>query len=277
MPRFYFGDFDKFREKAESLGIHEDLSELRTLGASFFRNYSKYAILVLVLPRYNFITIFKDNLSISYPFLPAIDNKWLNEIKKRRNSENTLIAYYALDQALDEYEKEYLKAKEQIHKYEESYNFEMYEELSRSLRDLTDVVESFLRTCFRIDRSKSKFISIDLIEYDFDVLIEDARYLLDRIISTKKEINFMRNKFELEISKELNINVAKLTEIMLILTIISLIISVPNTVATIFGVAPLAQLVTPDFIIGLTLFSTVLAVIVSVWYIKYNRSSSSLK
>lgn len=277
MSRFNFSDFAEFKQKAESLGIREDLGELRTIGTSFFRNYLKYSILVLVLPRFNLITIFKNDLSISYPLLPRIDKKWLAEIKRRKNAENTLVAYYVLDYALEEYEKEYLKIKEQLHKYEESYNFEQYEVLFRDLRELTDIVEALLRACLRIDRSKSKHLSIDLIEYDFDVLIEDARYLLDRLVSTKKEINSIRDKFEIQISKQLNVNVAKLTEIMLILTIISLVISVPNTVATIFGVSSLAALVTPDFIINLTIISTILSVIISVWYIKYNNPSKLLK
>ncbi len=263
-----YENFEEFKKAVVKEGIDEDLEELVELDTAYFREYKRYAVLVVSAPSRKVIAILKDKISLVYSE-PAtrirIDYRWLKEIKNRKNAENTLLIYSLLDNALDEYESKFQKLKTLYIRNKELEKLDRY---GHEIRELIDDVEAILRVALRIQRTKSRLINIKAIEYDYDILFADARYLLERLIVLKKDIINTRQRYELEISKELNVNVAKLTEIMLILTIVSLVLSVPNTVATIFGVSTLAELVPAQEVIDLIVISTIIATILSIWYIK---------
>ncbi len=261
-----FTDFIAFKEFATKEGVNEDLEELNELDISFFREYKKYAILLLKAPGLKTIAILKNKMAIIYyPKRINIDKQWYKEIKNRKNAENTLVVYTLLDECLENIESAFQNLKLRFNKH---IKIREIDEMAHNVRTLIDMLEAFLRAALRIHRTKSKFINIKAIEYDFDVLFTDARYLLERMVVLKKDLANARTRYELEISKELNINVAKLTEIMLILTIIGLVLSVPNTVATIFGVSTLAEMVPAGTVIDLIILSTIVSSLLSIWYIK---------
>jgi len=68
------------------------------------------------------------------------------------------------------------------------------------------------------------------------------------------------------ISNTINTSIKKLTWIMLLLTGIATVLTIPNTVATIFGIPQLQEVVRLNLIFILLLFSTVFPVLWFVWY-----------
>jgi Mg2+ and Co2+ transporter CorA len=84
----------------------------------------------------------------------------------------------------------------------------------------------------------------------------------------RKEISIARNKCEVKYSKDLNRSIERLTYIMAYLTIITVVISVPNTVATIYGIAPFAVAVEPWLIWLLIVATTAVSIVVSYYFIR---------
>ena len=84
----------------------------------------------------------------------------------------------------------------------------------------------------------------------------------------RRETDSLRTKCDIIETRKLNKRIELLTKIMAVLTVLSLIISVPNTVATIFGIPTISALFTFDFIIELTVISGIIAIILSYIYVR---------
>jgi Mg2+ and Co2+ transporter CorA len=148
-------------------------------------------------------------------------------------------------------------------------NLNTLEQIRVDINLLREKVEDVMKILIKFKSNKDSFINAMSIVYDIDVLIADANYLYDMLKLSLKEINVRRNNYEVEVSKELNSNIVKLTEIMLILTVLSIIISVPNTIATIFGVASLSELVPASGIIQLIIISTIISLLITYVYFRF--------
>lgn len=261
--------FDKFKKHTERLGIEEDVDELLTIHTPLYHRYSKYSILLLPISNnQNIISILHKKGSITFPSLPNIDKTWLKEIGDGCISENTLVMFYLLEHVINIYDMEYYVLKSNLATLKE-FNLNTLEQIRVDINLLREKVEDVLKILIKFKSNKDTFINAMSIVYDIDVLIADANYLYDMLKLSLKEINVRRNNYEVEISKELNANIVKLTEVMLILTILSIIISVPNTVATIFGVAPLSELIPATQIIYLIIVSTFISLIITYIYFRF--------
>ncbi|MBN2122194.1 hypothetical protein JW721_04010, partial [Candidatus Micrarchaeota archaeon] len=102
----------------------------------------------------------------------------------------------------------------------------------------------------------------------FDILLARARHLVDRFRSHRAEIDVLRTKSDIIETRKLNKRIELLTKIMAVLTVLSLIISVPNTVATIFGIPKVSEAISIDFAMILIMASSVLSVVFSYYYVR---------
>jgi Mg2+ and Co2+ transporter CorA len=264
-----YDNFDKFKNQAEKIGIEEEVDELLSIHTPIYHRYKKYSILVLPISNEkNIISIIHKKGSISYPSIPKIDSEWLKEIGASSNSENTLVFFNLLEHIISIYDMEYYVLKSNFTTNKE-INLDTLERVRVDINILREKVEDVLKILIKFKSNKDIYINAMSILYDIDVLIADANYLYDMLKLSLKEISVRRNIYEVEVSKELNSNIVKLTEIMLILTVLSIIISVPNTIATIFGVGPLANLVSANGIIELIVASTIISLIITYIYFKF--------
>lgn len=264
-----YDNFDKFKVHAEKLGIEEDVNELLSIRTPIYHRYSKYSILLLPISNeQNVISILHKTGSFSYPSIPTIDKTWLREIGETPISKNTLVMFYLLEHIISIYDMEYYVLKSNLSNVKE-INLNTLEQIRMDINILREKVEDVLKILIKFKSNKDPFINAMSIVYDIDVLIADANYLYDMLKLSLKEINVRRNNYEVEISKELNSNIVKLTKIMLVLTILSIIISVPNTIATIFGVGPLSQLISATDIIYLIVFSTIISLVLTYVYFQF--------
>lgn len=264
-----YDNFEKFKIHVEKIGIEEDVDELLTIHTPIYHRYKKYSILVLPISNEeNVISIIHKKGSLSYPSIPKIDKEWLNEIGNGAISENTLVIFNLLEHIIDMYDMEYYILKSNLTTLK-TFNLNTLEQIRVDTNLLREKVEDVLKILIKFKSNKDVFINAVSIVYDIDVLIADANYLYDMLKLSLKEISVRRNNYEVEVSKELNANIVKLTEIMLILTILSIIISVPNTIATIFGVAPLSELLPASGIIQLIIVSTIISLIITYVYFRF--------
>jgi len=269
MKNQVYDNFEKFKKHAEKLGIEEDVDDLLKVHTPFYHRYSKYSILLLPFSNeQNIISILHKKGSITYPSVPEIDKNWLSEIGENQISENTLVMFYLLEHIVNIYDMEFYVLKSNLTTLKE-FNLNTLEQIRVDINLLREKVEDVLKILIKFKSNKDPFINAMSIVYDIDVLIADANYLYDMLKLSLKEVNVRRNNYEVEISKELNANIVKLTEVMLILTVLSIIISVPNTIATIFGVAPLSELLPATQIIYLIILSTLISLVITYIYFKF--------
>jgi Mg2+ and Co2+ transporter CorA len=264
-----YDNFEKFKINAERVGIEEDVDELLSVHTPIYHRYKKYSILVLPISNEeNIISIIHKKGSFSYPSIPKIDKEWLKEIGNGPISENTLVIFNILEHIISIYDMEFFVLKSNLATLK-TINLNTLEQIRVDINILREKVEDVLKILIKFKSNKDSYINAMSIVYDIDVLIADANYLYDMLKLSLKEISVRRNNYEVEVSKELNSNIVKLTEIMLILTILSIIISVPNTIATIFGVASLSELVPASGIIQLITISTIISLLITYVYFRF--------
>jgi hypothetical protein len=142
------------------------------------------------------------------------------------------------------------------------------EAVSKKHRYILDIAEDVLRLCIEAEEEEFKYVNTDVIPYEFDILLARSRHLVDGLMSVRRETDVLRTKCDIIETRKLNKRIELLTKIMAVLTVLSLIISVPNTVATIFGIPTVSALFNFDFIMQVTIISAIVSVALSYFYVR---------
>jgi len=267
---YQFNDFDEFAKKAKRMGIKDDLKTLLTLNIMFYEEYDDYVILSLpdFDSRPNKIMVLSRKDNLVYPDYISDNSPLFRHKTKSRNRESSVTAFLVLKKVLTNYISYFETLNNMVDKADNEKDIEMVEDVSKKLKKLWDAVHDMERLLIELEQSTLKFVDMDVVGYDYDVLMAKANYLSDRCRGARKELSIIRTKIEFKMDKQLNRNIMRLTEVMTVLTIITVIISVPNTVATIFGVPTLAQLVGAMDVVWFMVIATIISVAVSMVYLK---------
>ncbi|MBD3397839.1 hypothetical protein GF412_01760 [Candidatus Micrarchaeota archaeon] len=269
-----FTDFEKFKGAAKEHKILSDLDSLINLDIVFYEDYDEN-YMILSLPavkkdRPNQILILSKNFNIAY--IPPPDVKFkklkLSKIKHKKYQASTLLFYEVVSSALNSYFSELASIKKEAHLLHDSPDIDKVEQVSKRNREVRDIAEDVLRLCIEAEEEEFKYVNIDVIPYEFDILLARARHLVDRIKGVRRETDVLRTKCDIIETRKLNKRIELLTKIMAVLTVLSLIISVPNTVATVFGIPAVSELFAFDLIIELTIISGIIALILSYIYVR---------
>ncbi len=269
-----FTDFQKFKEAAKEHNITSDLDSLYNLDIVFYEDYDEnYMILSLpaVDPKApNQILILSKEFNIAYIPEPSkkLKKLKLSKIKKRKYQASTLLFYEVISAALGTYFSELAAIKKEAHKLHDAPDIDNVEVVSKRNREVGDIAEDALRLCIEAEEEEFKYVNIDVIPYEFDILLARARHLVDRIKGVRRETDVLRTKCDIIETRKLNKRIELLTKVMAILTVVGLIISVPNTVATVFGIPAVSALFSFDLIIELTIISGIIAVLLSYLYVR---------
>ncbi len=269
-----FANFEDFKVAAAGHNIAGDLESLHNLDILFYEDYEdKY--MIISLPEIN-DTIFNQMLVLSDDFNLAYCAETkrkplklkLSKIKNREFVESTLLAYEVLNSALDAYNMEHTNLIKQANALHSNPDIDQVEILFRKARNLYNVADDVLKLCIEAEDEGLKYIDLKVIPYEFDVLMARARHLVDRMESFKREVDVLRTKCDINETRKLSKRIEILTQIMAVLTVISLVISVPNTVATIFGIPAVSEVFNFEFILEIVLLSSFLALIASYFYVR---------
>lgn len=269
-----FTNFEDFKAAAAQKNVTGDLESLHNLDILFYEDYEdKY--MIISLPGIN-DTIFNQILVLSDDFNLAYCSETkrkplklkLSKIKNRAFVESTLLAYEVLNAALDAYYAEHTSLIKQANQLHLNPDIDQVEILFRKARNLYNVADDVLKLCIEAEDEGLKYIDLKVIPYEFDVLMARARHLVDRMESFKREVDVLRTKCDINETRKLSKRIEILTQIMAVLTVISLVISVPNTVATIFGIPAVSANFEFEFIMEIVLLSSFLALLASYFYVR---------
>lgn len=268
-----FTDFERFKEAAKERGIHSDLDSLYNLDIVFYEDYDE-DYMIISLPAVNSsvpnqILILSKSFNLAYCVDSEAKKKMkLSKVKKGKYQASTLLFYEVASASLNSYFFELASIKRRVHALHDSPDIDEVENLSKRNREVRDISEDVLRLCIEAEEEEFKYVDIDVIPYEFDILLARARHLVDRIKGVRRETDVLRTKCDIIETRKLNRRIELLTKIMAVLTVVSLVISVPNTVATIFGIPTVSALFQFDFIMELTLLSAFAATILSYFYVR---------
>ena len=235
-----FGSFDEFIKRAQHIGITSDLNALLTLDIIFYEEYDDYLIVSLVDfdSQPNKILIVSDKECLVYPEIVNVKHSLYSGQKKGRSAEfreSTVTMFLALKRILGSYTSHYEKLNKRIEHVGDTLDLDEIEEVDRHLKKFSDVVHSFESLLIELEESTLKFVNVELIGYDYDLLLAKATHLAELCRGLKGELSIIRDKTEARYSKELNINIERLTKIMASLTMMQLLIAVPMLIASIYG------------------------------------------
>ncbi len=269
-----FIDFQKFKESAKEHNITSDLDSLYNLDIVFYEDYDEN-YMIISIPAVdpiepNQILILSRDFNIAY--VPSSCRKLkklkVSKIKKRKYQASTLLFYEVISSTLGTYFSELASIKKEAHKLHDAPDIDQVEVVSKRNREVRDIAEDVLRLCIEAEEEEFKYVNIDVIPYEFDILLARARHLVDRIKGVRRETDVLRTKCDIIETRKLNRRIELLTKVMAVLTVVGLVISVPNTVATIFGIPAVSAIFNFDFIIELTFVSGVIAIVLSYFYVK---------
>ncbi|MCK4318975.1 hypothetical protein KAW38_00180 [Candidatus Micrarchaeota archaeon] len=266
-----FDVFSKFKERLQKLGVSGDLSMLEDLKIIFYEVYDKYVI--INIPGFNgkanHVLYLSKDANLTYPAkLKTKARLKLSKIKGKKDIESTLLAYEVFNTTLENYYSKYRLLAEKIEDLHDDPNIDIVEDVAKRIRTTSDIVEDLLKLFLEIEDGEIDFINPKIIPYEFDLLVARTNHLVDRIRNLKKEINILRTKCEMVETKTLSKRIELLTKVMAVLTIVGVIISVPNTLATVFGVKSIADLFTIENMFWIMVWGTIVSVVASLIYMK---------
>lgn len=270
-----FTNFDEFEVAAKNIGVRADLKALLGLDLIFLESYRKYVVLnvkdyseqpdnLLVLSR-------DENLVFSAKPPTKTDYKMFKYTLAKKFGESTVLALLVLRRVLRNYEARFKEVDSQIDSFGPNSSLDELEEITVFLRKFTDRVEDFVNLLIQLEDRKIKEVNPNYVSYDYDVLLARARHLLDRCRNHLNELRDIRSEIDVKTTRQLHATMQKLTMIMAFLTVVTVAISVPNTVATIFGIPSLSNLLSREILIDVLLASVALAAIWGVYYWKNQK------
>lgn len=234
-----FRSFDEFVKKAQGIGISSDLNALLTLDIIFYEEYEDYLILSLVDfdSQPNKILIISEKECLVYPEIINAKHSLYNVPQKAKGGfrESTVTTFLALKKLLGNYTSYYEKLNRQIEHSAQTLDLDEIEEVERHLKKFSDVVHSFETLLIEFEESTLKFVDVELIGYDYDLLLAKTTHLAELCRGLKGEISLSRDKTEARSSKELNQRIEHLSDVVRVLTAVTILLMIPSIVSSHFG------------------------------------------
>ncbi len=277
-----FTDFPAFAARAKKAGVEDNIQPLLTLPVMFLQRTSGYTLLTLKDYRFdaNRIVFLSKGECLVYGEQPALPKELSKhkDVLKKPYGESTIVALLLMRKVLESYQTRFEEINKAIDETEETLDLYRAAEVWKKLRRTTDRMEDFVDLVIRLKDREILEVDTTLVSYDYDVLLSTAQHLLDRCKSHLIQLANLRNEFEVASTLTLSRNVEQLTKVTAFLAIVTLIISVPNTVATVFSIVPVGASTDLSTIWIILLFSTLVALGAGYYYWKtYKRRHGAAK
>ena len=279
----YFTKLEELKKALSIAKIQRDVDSLLKLELPFFDYQSKVSI--LYFPIYQetngkcLIVISKKDVFVHTPADIKNHVKNYKIISTKSYGESTVATFLMLKLVLKDYSEQFQKIRDRMNELESSPILDYVEDSGRALRRLTDKMESFVELIIVLKQRDIKQFDTNLVSFDYEVLSTEARYWIERCRSHIYRIASLRTKSEMQSNRELNDTMGRLTVIMTILTIVSIVVSVPGTIGAIFGIPALSDAFfkshTPLLVLTL-IVATILSILFGFMYwkslgLKYKR------
>ena len=278
-----FTKLEDLKKSLASAKIQRDIDSLLKLELPFFDYEDRVSILYFPLYREPeekcLIVISKKNVFVYAPTGFNNHSKNYKTSSTKPNGESTIITFLILKYVLKNYSEQFQKIRDRMNELETDPVLDLVEDSGRALRRLTDKMESFVELIIVLKQRDIKQFDTDLVGFDYDILSTEARYWLERCRSHIYRIASLRTKSEMKSNRELNDTMGRLTVIMTILTIVSIVVAVPGTIGAIFGIPALSDAYFKThntFLVTVLIASTLLSIFLGLIYwrslgLKYKR------
>lgn len=254
---------------AKKAGVDVDLNDLLRLDITFIEPYSDYVVMNVrdygSIP--NNMLVLTEKKSFLYSDKKFTD-RYLNMYKqalRKKHGKSTVLTFLALNEVLKSYSDEFSKIDKQIDRFGVNSSLDKIEETANDLRGFADRLEDFVNLLISLEDRKIDFIYTKLLAYDFDILLAKSRHLLDRSRNHLWELRDIREEMDVKVTRKLNKSIEKLTLIMAFLTVVSVAISIPNTIGTFYGIPSLSAMVDSWFMLA----TLVVSIVVALWWGKH--------
>jgi hypothetical protein len=257
-------NLEEFKSAITSKGFEENIETFLKLDLAFFEHHENYT--VISLPKYgaenerDLLFLSKESTIVFSSSQFVNYQKNFKKVVSKPYGESTVITFLELKEVLRTYSKEFERIRAKMNELDLSPVLENIEDSGRGLRLLTDRLESLVQIIMSLKEKELREFNVELISFEYDLLMTEARYWLERCRSHVYRIASLRTKSEMESNRELNTTMKRLTVIMTFLTIVSIVVSVPGTVGAIFGIPALSDMYFKSHtnILLMTLISTTL-------------------
>ena len=239
-----FVKLEDLKKALASSKIQRDINSVLKLELPFFDYQEKLSI--LYFPMYGeregkcLLVISKKNIFIYAPTDIMNHGKNTKQVLTK-SGESTIATFHMLKFVLKNYSDQFQKIRDRMNELEFSPVLDYIEDAGRALRRLTDKMESFIQLIIVLKQREIKQFDTDLVSFDYEILSTEARYWLERCRSHIYRIASLRTKSEMLSNRELNDTMGRLTVIMTVLTIVSIVVAVPGTIGAVFGIPALSE------------------------------------
>jgi len=271
-----FASFDEFERAALKIRGVKNLRELLGLDINFVEAYPSFNLINLkdAFPEtgnekdINHIILLskKVNLFYSARSFPKRDLGLYRPIVKKGVGESTALCLVVLREVLENYSLFFEKQREKYSVAEQVLDYEGLNDISRGMRALEDKLSDFLRILLEIEDKKVSRVDTALVNYDYDILRAKTRLMLDRTGIIMSQINASKREIELRSTNTLNKNVEFLSKMMMILTLVGVVLAVPNDLGAYFGIPAISDITPVPWIIFWVWFPSIVAALVAYVY-----------
>ncbi|MFH1779875.1 MAG: CorA family divalent cation transporter [Candidatus Micrarchaeota archaeon] len=265
-----FTDYEEFKKEVEKTKLPITIDELKNVSVGFLEEYEEFV--VISLPSYsdsplNILLLSKnENYSITSKTIDQASLKQFKLLANKQFGESTSLSFLVFRNILANYAEKFSKLAYEIEQHEENLDLESLEEANNGLRRLTNRVEDLLDIAISVEENKIRQIKTNYLRYDYDVLLAKIQNLLDRCRNHLNQLRDLRETIQIQAQSKLSSSIEKLTVITIFLTVISVVIAIPNTVGTIFGVPSISEIVEAQTVIEILGISLVLSVVWGIYY-----------
>jgi magnesium transporter len=267
---YIFDDFEKLQEKAKEFGITSDLAKLRELDILFYEVYEDYMIISFVAfeSKLNKVVVLSKNYSLVFPSSAAeLKRVKIGRMKTRsKYLESTMCSYAIIKKAIENYTSHFDDIRKRMNSLENgNVEIDALDDIERKTRRFRELMEDLLGFMIKIEEKEIPFINVQAFPFEFDLLRAEAQHLNDRATNIRREVDIMRNRWDMRQTVELNKRLEKLTDIMKKLTALTVLFMIPNIISGHFGMnfRYMPELFMPEAYPAMILF-TVLSVSVAV-------------
>ena len=271
----FFTSVEDFKKEASSIGEITNVDKILELDFPFLDKQQKYALLNIPIyqdgQQQNLVLLSKKLVLVYSDFTFKGYEKHFKDVLKKPYGESTVISFLILKQVLKNYSREFERIRAKMNILDLDPVLGEIENSGRELRRLTDRCEELVQMIIILKERDIKEFSTQLISFDYEILSAEARYWLERCRSHLYRIASLRTKSEMRSNRELNSTMHRLTIIITVLTITSIVVSVPGTIGAIFGIPALSDAYFKphtSLLVLILIASTLLSVVLGYLYWK---------
>ena len=237
-----FTDFKQLKHKAQEIGVGVNLDELLAIDIVFLESYEDYLIISVKdyaptqgLSSNILILSEKHVLLYSDKTFGEKDYKMFRFTLQKQFGESTVISLLTLREIFNNYQNAFKGFDDKIDALEVSYDLDEAEATTIKLRKLANRVEDFVNLLVSLEERKIRQVDTGLVAYDYRLTITKAQHLLDRCRNHLNQLRDIHREADVRQTRETNKRIEDLTNVMKKLTAITVIIMIPNLIASNFG------------------------------------------